>query len=893
MVGGGGQGGGGVIPINPGGGGATTTGLRIVTDTGILTGETTQAAVAIQAAGGGGNAAAGGGLGANATYQWTISGGRITTDATRPTINFVADAAGTISLSVAVTAANAVQNATIDVTAVSRAAAGAITAPATAVTATTNAAATNITATVPPAQNADRTFRWTVTGTGTAIVSGQGTNSIAFRPGAPGPVEVTCDVTLQRVATVTLRSFVVVTGNGPPVAVTINNGNGAGTYPGGSRVDIFANPPPAGQVFDRWTGDTAALGNAPLAPFLCHTVLTVPSTPVALTATYKTAAAWSPTTVTTFNPQTITGANNTTTTVSTTLAYFMPANAAGIVFLMHDSPGNLNEWFTRPEQLLLARDLVAAGYGVAALNSVNRTTGAWAAQTTLATNLDALNHTAALDKFIRDGVLTVTKPVFFLGMASGGDAAAGYAELLARATPARPVKGTVLYCSTGTETLSVVSHVPQFVALADNDESLGAAGLTTARTNAQLMVGRGVATATATNTASPVHQGRFRALGVTSATFTAADAQAIWTALKEAGLFDSNNYLKSVPTGAALTAALPAAYQTRVADIAAQLGVAYASQVFFSDFNARVVNFLNARVAGTPAPTPGRVVNLSTLTKIAYLGDTFALGFNISGQQKATLLIRGIGPGLGQFGLATALTAPRLEVNQGATLIAANEGWDKAANAAQITSAAASVGAFALAPGSLDTAVLLSLDPGTYTVTIRGLNGASGDVLAEVYDISKNGTRLTNLSTLAKITAEGEFLVPGIVVAGTNPRTLVVRAVGPGLTDFGLTDGYLGDPRISILNGTGQTVATNNNWAQGGATGGAVALAAAFPAVGAFPLKATNSDAALVNALAPGSYTLQAGAAALPAVNPNAPQPANTIIPSQIGSVLVEVYELN
>ena len=65
-----------------------------------------------------------------------------------------------------------------------------------------------------------------------------------------------------------------------------------------------------------------------------------------------------------------------------------------------------------------------------------------------------------------------------------------------------------------------------------------------------------------------------------------------------------------------------------------------------------------------------------------------------------------------------------------------------------------------------------------------------------------------------------------------------------------------------------------------------VTMTAAFPAVGAFPLR-SPSDAALLNPLSPGSYTLQAGAAPLP------PQPpANFVPPNATGSVLVEVYEL-
>ena len=56
------------------------------------------------------------------------------------------------------------------------------------------------------------------------------------------------------------------------------------------------------------------------------------------------------------------------------------------------------------------------------------------------------------------------------------DAAARYAEMLASATPARPIKGTVLYCATGGATLAITSKVPQFFALAANDEVLGTAG---------------------------------------------------------------------------------------------------------------------------------------------------------------------------------------------------------------------------------------------------------------------------------------------------------------------------------------------------------------------------------------------------------------------------------
>ena len=151
--------------------------------------------------------------------------------------------------------------------------------------------------------------------------------------------------------------------------------------------------------------------------------------------------------------------------------------------------------------------------------------------------------------------------------------------------------------------------------------------------------------------------------------------------------------------------------------------------------------------------------------------------------------------------------------------------------------------------------------------------------------MSKNNTRLTNLSTLARIADDGDLLIPGIVVQGAAPRTLVVRAIGPGLGDFGLpAEVVLTDPRITVLNAAGGTVDTNNNWTQGGVA----TLSAVFPAVGAFPLKLANAgDAALVTSVNAGNYTLQAGAAPVAA---NAP--AGTAVPNPTGSVLVEVYEV-
>ena len=136
----------------------------------------------------------------------------------------------------------------------------------------------------------------------------------------------------------------------------------------------------------------------------------------------------------------------------------------------------------------------------------------------------------------------------------------------------------------------------------------------------QLLLGRGVATGVVATTVSPLYSGRLRSLALT-APFTADDAQAVWSALKTAKIIDENSYPTSTPSAATVGAALPAAYKARAADIAAEIAVAAAEREFFSEGNSRVINFLNARATDAAAPTPGRLVNLSTRGSVAFLGD--------------------------------------------------------------------------------------------------------------------------------------------------------------------------------------------------------------------------------------------------------------------------------
>ena len=90
------------------------------------------------------------------------------------------------------------------------------------------------------------------------------------------------------------------------------------------------------------------------------------------------------------------------------------------------------------------------------------------------------------------------------------------------------------------------------------------------------------------------------------------------------------------------------------------------------------------------------------------------------------------------------------------------QGWGTNANPAQIVSAAASVGAFALTSGSADCALIASLPAGAYTVQISGVGNSTGVALAEVYEVSFSGTQLANISTRALVGTGANIIIPGL-----------------------------------------------------------------------------------------------------------------------------------
>lgn len=139
----------------------------------------------------------------------------------------------------------------------------------------------------------------------------------------------------------------------------------------------------------------------------------------------------------------------------------------------------------------------------------------------------------------------------------------------------------------------------------------------------------------------------------------------------------------------------------------------------------------------TIAPgAPGRIANLSTRAQVGVDANVLIPGLVIGGTTARTLLVRAVGPSLAPFGVAGALADPVLTVFRGSTVIASNDNWQEQSGAAAVSSAAVQAGAFALAAGGRDSALLLTVEPGAYTFQVTGSNRTTGVALVEVYDVT-------------------------------------------------------------------------------------------------------------------------------------------------------------
>jgi Putative Ig domain len=264
------------------------------------------------------------------------------------------------------------------------------------------------------------------------------------------------------------------------------------------------------------------------------------------------------------------------------------------------------------------------------------------------------------------------------------------------------------------------------------------------------------------------------------------------------------------------------------------------------------------------------LANISTRLMVG-TGDQLLIGgFIISGSEKKTVLIRGLGPSLASFGVSGALIDPNLELHSNnGSIIATNNDWRATQKASLITAdQRAEIEATGAAPANdAESAILVTLNPGTYTAVLRGSGSATGVGLLEIYDLSPGAdSRLANISTRGFVENDQNVMIGGFIMGGNagSGGKVVVRGIGPSLGPARITNA-MADPTLELHDSNGVVLAFNNDWKE--------SQQAEIQATGLAPFK--DAESVILTTLPPGNFT-----AVLRGVN------------NATGNGLIEIYNI-
>jgi hypothetical protein len=214
---------------------------------------------------------------------------------------------------------------------------------------------------------------------------------------------------------------------------------------------------------------------------------------------------------------------------------------------------------------------------------------------------------------------------------------------------------------------------------------------------------------------------------------------------------------------------------------------------------------------------PVTLGNISTRAFVQTGDNVMIGGFIVQGSTPKKVIIRAIGPELGAppYNIPNALANPTLELHDGTgALIASNDDWQHTIIGGIITSSQVQdIQNSGHAPGDpAESAIIANLPAGNYTAIVRGVNDTMGVGLVEVYDLdSAASSILGNISTRSFVQTGDNVMIGGFIVQGTQPKRVIVRAIGPELTQYGVPNA-LPNPTLELHDATGALIASNDNW---------------------------------------------------------------------------------
>src|SRR4051812_29355956 len=206
-----------------------------------------------------------------------------------------------------------------------------------------------------------------------------------------------------------------------------------------------------------------------------------------------------------------------------------------------------------------------------------------------------------------------------------------------------------------------------------------------------------------------------------------------------------------------------------------------------------------------PPPAPAQLLNVSTRLRVQTGENVLIGGFIVTGNASKKVIARALGPSLANFGLTGVLQDPTINLNGPGGSIASNDNWKDTQQTA--------IQASGLAPADdHESALIATLSPGNYTAVVQGKDQTTGLGLVEVYDLdSAADSKLANITTRGFVDTGSNILIGGFVLGNGNSAKVVVRALGPSLTQFGI-NGALANPTLDLRNSNGDLVRSNDDW---------------------------------------------------------------------------------
>jgi hypothetical protein len=264
-----------------------------------------------------------------------------------------------------------------------------------------------------------------------------------------------------------------------------------------------------------------------------------------------------------------------------------------------------------------------------------------------------------------------------------------------------------------------------------------------------------------------------------------------------------------------------------------------------------------ATTSPSPSVPPTILGNISTRAFVQTGDNVMIGGFIVEGSQTKRVIIRAIGPELTQHGVPDAMSNPTLELHDvTGALIASNDNWQHTIIGGIITSdQRADIRASGHVPrDGRESAIIADLPPGNYTAIARGVNDTTGVALVEVYDLSPEAnSTLGNVSTRSFVKTGDNVMIGGFIVQGTEPKKVILRAIGPELTPFGVPNA-LANPTLELHDGAGALIASNDNWLQT-IIGGIITTNQVRDIRNSGHAPTDPRESAIIATLPPGNYT--------------------------------------